>query len=46
MKRQGEIGGETHEAGQARRRALPSGSAVTVEVLRGGQRASLEVAKD
>jgi S1-C subfamily serine protease len=41
-----EIGTETYEALQARLRGLPVGSVITVEVLRDGQRVSLEAAKD
>lgn len=41
-----EIGSEPYEALQARLRALPSGSAIRLDVLRDGQRVALEAAKD
>jgi hypothetical protein len=41
-----EIGSETYRALQARLRTQPPGSAITVEVLRDGQRVSLEAAAD
>lgn len=41
-----EIGTENYEALQARLRSLPPGSPITVDVLRDGQRVSLEAVKD
>ncbi|HZP35770.1 MAG TPA: trypsin-like peptidase domain-containing protein [Methylomirabilota bacterium] len=41
-----EIGTESYESLQARLRALPSGSPITLEVLRDGQRVSLEAVKE
>ncbi len=41
-----EIGSESYETLQARLRALPAGSPISLEVLRDGQRVSLEAVKE